>query len=405
MKVILINMIKKIPYIITFILASVCFILNANAEEKIDKNDIFTRYVKDMPKLQEISDEDFKKQSKLIHKKPYGQKDLEYSIRIPNSWKVAEEKTSSNFNLSKKLFLNLNVFYGKPNMFGRSRIEIQALNLEKMLTAEQWYLKYLLDSGYTTEGFVVHNYNRVEALIIVMEGDIPYYLRTLVVLNGDKVLLVNYYVPSSDMQSQASVQAKVIESFSVKNNTERENIELDKYVFLDIAELYFPKGWNVYAKPFKDIDRLNVIVLSERKFTDSAGYKTVVNTEGKIYATVVSASAQPYLINEIQAYKKKIEKNGILLGDRIKLKRKLTYGEDMDFAITEVYKGIDSSNKNAEYEFWITIMVGGNYYYFITLLTPSRSQRFGVWADNTQNYRLIMKEFTPISGAFIKRDF
>ncbi len=377
----------------------------AHAKVEIDKNDIFVRYKKDMPKLPEIADEDFRKATNPVRKKPYDQDVLEFSIRIPEKWKAVEEKSSSNFILSQKLFLDLSKFYGKPTIFGRSRIEIQALNLEKNLTAEQWYLEYLLDSGYTTEGFVVHNANKVESLIIIMEGDIPYYLRTLAVLNGNKVVLLKYFVPANNMQDQASMQAKVIESFSLLNKVERAHEKLEKYIFLDIAELSYPNDWTVYAKPLKNVDRISVVVLSERKFTDVSGNTTAVNTEGKIDVTLVSAAVQSSLVDEIKNYKRKIEKNGILIADKIDIGEKLSYAEDMDFSLTEAYKGIDSTNDNSEYEFWFTVMVGGNYYYFITLLTPSRNQRFGVWAENTQNYRLVVEKFEPMSGAFLERDF
>ncbi len=383
----------------------ICTSFSFDAYAKSGKGDIFTRFKKPMPELKLMSRQEFNKATRPVRKKPYGQDVLEYSIRIPKGWTEREDKSSSNFLLSQKLFLGLNVFYGKPSPDGRSRIEIEALNLEGSLTAEQWYLKYILEGGLTTEGFITHDGNKIESLMVVMDQDSSYYVRTMVLLNGDKVVMVKYFVPAQLIRVEAPMQEQVLSSFKLINKVNRTPVKMSKYRFLDIAELKYPSSWKLFAKKLRTIDRMDVSLLNLREIEAQEGRPLSVSTEGKLEVALVTASHSSTLIDEVKKYKQKIEADGMLIGEQIEVVDKIDYNENIDFAITEVYRSVDSTNNLSEYELWFSVMVGGNYYYFFTLLTPSRNERFALWAENSQNYKEILKSFTPMSGAFMERDY
>lgn len=370
-----------------------------------EKEDIFTRFKKPLPEIPLLSEEDFYKATMAINKKPYSQKVLEYGIRLPKNWTEREDKSSSNFSLSKKLFLELNVYYGKPTIAGRSRVEVQALDLDSNLTAEQWYLRYILEGGYTLESFVTHSDNKVESLMVTMEKDYSFYVRTLVMFNGDKAIMVKYFVPIHYIQEQAAMQAQVLQSFSLKNTVERTDIETKSYRFLDVAELRYPESWKVYSKPLRSVDRIDITIVNVNEIAGQFAESSTSITNGKLEVKLVAAAVQDSLINEIKVYKQKVESSGILIGDKISAGGDISYNNRMNFAITEVYLGIDSTNSLSEYEYWFTVMVGGNYYYFLNLLTPSRNENFAVWADNTQSYKNIVESFRLMSGAFMERDY
>ncbi len=382
---------------------------SAQCAAQTNKNDIFARFKKSIPEVPEISNEEFIEKTRLIRKTPHGQNVLKYSMRVPKEWTLKEDSGSSNFLLSDKLFLELNTFYGKPTISGRSRIEISALNVDSNLTTEQWYLKYILESGYTTEGFVTHDDGSVESLMVIMEQENSFYLRTRVFINGQKVIVVKYYVPVHYMQEQAAIQKSVLNSFKLEIEVPRPEAKMQIYRFLDVAELPYPVNWKVIAKPLRSVDRMRVSVVNLGKQAGSSvlgGKKGITSaaTQGKMDVTLVSSSVQHSLIDEIEGYKEDIEANGVLIAEKIEESHVFQYKNEIDFAITEVYKGVDSSSKLSEYEFWFTVMVGGNYYYFLMLLTPSRNESFVTWAENTQNYKAMIKGFTPLAGAFLDRD-
>ncbi|MCK5384505.1 MAG: hypothetical protein KAJ29_02940 [Alphaproteobacteria bacterium] len=369
---------------------------------------IFDRFKKPMPELPLPSYEKFVEVSRPIAKKPYDEEVLAYSMRISKDWEEGVDKSSTNFILSEKLFLELSSYYSPPTISGRSRIVIEALNMEGNLTAEQWYIKYILEGGYTTEGLIVHNTNKVESLMVVMEGDYSYYLRSLAMINGDKIIVVKYYVPMHYFKDQAVMQAMVIASFQMTHPIKRKYSEMLPYRFLDIAEIRYPLGWNIYAKPVRNMDRLKVTILNTRKIGTAYNPTTkgtgTTTTEGKLDVTIISSTVKNTLVEEIEEYKGQIESEGMIIGERLPESYEFTYSDNIDFAVTEVYRGVDSSDNMSEYEFWYTVMVGGNYYYFITLLTPSRDDMFVVWAENIENYKLIVANFRPMIGAFLERN-
>lgn len=389
------------------LLVGAILVTNQAAAQDKKKADIFERFKKPMPELPAMSPEEFRKETRLVSKKPYGKKELAYSMRIDKDWIEAADKTSANFMLSKKLFLELSEYYSPPTIAGRSRIVIEASNLEGNLTAEQWYIKYILEGGYTTDGFVTHSPNKVESLMVAVEDDKSYYIRTIVMINGSMVIMVKYFVPTAEIQKQAAMQEQVLASFSLTHKVKREYPEMDSYRFLDIVELKYPEGWNIVTTPIRNVDRLKATVLNvhEIRMVDRNGSERVSkNTKGKLDVLVISATVQNTLVEEIAEFKKKIEADGMLIGDRIPEEYNFSYADSMDFAITEVYSGIDTSSGVNDYEFWFTVMVGGNYYYIVMLLTPSRNDMFADWADNIQNYKRIVANFRPMSGAFVDRE-
>ncbi len=384
------------------IIMILCIVSSSNAYAQAARDlDIFERFKKPMPEIKLLSDEEFLDATKPIVKKPYGEEVLAYSMRIDKTWEEGIDRSSGNFVLSEKLFLELNSYLGKPTIAGRSRIEVEGLNLDGNLTAEQWYIRYILEGGFTTEGFITHNPNKVESLMVVMEKDYSYYLRTLVLINGAKVIMVKYYVPIHYIQDQAVMQAMVLKSFELTHKKARVYQEMAAYRFLDIAEFKYPPSWKVFARPVRDVDRLDVTLLN---MSEVSGQSEARSTEGKLDVLVVSSTVKNTLLEEIEDYKKKIEAEGMLIGEKLTENYEFTYAKNIDFGITEVYKGIDSNDNLSEYEFWFTVLVGGNYYYFVMLLTPSRNELFATWADNTQNYKIMLQEFTPMVGAFLERD-
>ncbi|PCI56247.1 MAG: hypothetical protein COB36_05570 [Alphaproteobacteria bacterium] len=390
---------------LVLLLTLVSFTLHSPHTFAAGAEDIFTRFKKAMPKVNKLSDEEFEKATKSVKKKPYGEKALAYNLRIPEDWTEKDSGSSSNFVLSSKLFQELNVFYGKPTVYGRSRLTIDVLKLEGNLTAEQWYLKYILEGGFTTVGFVVHNEKRVESLMVFLEKDRSFYVRTVVLFNGDNVIMVRFYVPVANIAVEAAMQAQVIESFTLLYEVEKPAVEMMTYSFLDIIDLKYPKGWRVYTKPVRDLDRMTVTLMNTKEFLNKYGLIESSSTQAKMDVTVVSSSSQSTLVEEVAKYKQKMERDGMLIGKKLETDDAFIYNENIDFALTEIYEGGDASNEFSEYEFWFTVMVGGNYYYFLMLLTPSRNDRFGIWAENTQNYKRIVEEISPMAGAFLERDY
>tara|TARA_B100001989_G_scaffold240553_1_gene205720 strand:- start:3171 stop:4361 length:1191 start_codon:yes stop_codon:yes gene_type:complete len=360
-------------------------------------------YEKPMPEMDSLDFEAFKKDARMYKKRPYQQDVLAYKIYLPQDWKQGEEKKSSNFLMNEKLFQELSVFYGPPKIAGRSKIVIQAINMKYDLTAKQWYIKYILESGYTMQGFVVHHERKVESLMIVMENDIAYGLRTLAHINGDKVILTQYYLPLTYWEEEKSLQEAVIKSFDLVKNINIKIGKSQKFQFLDVAEVFHPAHWQVAALPFRTVERMTVKFLSVKEsMMASSENISYSSAEGNVDVVLVSKNLSNSLIEEIKKFRRELEGTGLLVGDKLK-DYDVSYktNDKVSFSISEVYEGIDSNSDFIDYELWFTVMVGGNYFYFLTLLTPSQQEDYIAWAKNTRGYKEIVETFTPMTGAFI----
>lgn len=374
----------------------------ASAATTSGVSDGIERFKKPMPPVDLMPEQQFLDMTQEHKAVPYGDKSLGYSIRWPKDWVAGEDKGSSNFELNTKLFTSINIWYSPPRMGGRSRIEVKAVDLAFQLTAEQWFLQNVLESGQTLEGFLVHNENKVEALMIIMEDDTSYYVRTVTILNGKRVLQAQFFVPMFFWNDERALQAQCLSSFSITYPTESIIENMLVFQFLDVAEVKYPESWKVRSKPLTSVERMNVKFLNIRETKNKIG-RVDESIEGQVDATLVSAQTSSSLIAEIEQYKKTLEGTGMLLGKKIENKEDLDYSKNFSFALTEVYEGIDSTNDAMEYELWVSVMVSGGFYYFISLLTPSRNETYFTWARNTQTYKQIINGTIPSAGGFLDK--
>ena len=393
---------QKLIYVLFVILFSFVNAHAVHAASARQDQDIFKQIKKPMPKIAPLSDADFMNATKRVEKIPHGDKALAYSMRIDKEWTEGRGGVSMNFLLSEKIFLELDTYVSRPTISGRSRIEIEAMNDDDNLSAEQWYISYITEDGLTPEAFVTHSSNKVESLMVVMERDYSYYQRTLVVKNGSKIIMVKYYVPIHYFQEQGPMQAKVLESFKITYPQEETEQEMLMHKFLDISELYYPKGWEIFIRPRERMELTLAKVISVK-----GDYGQVIGkkTEGRLYVMVDMVDDEYATLSEdLERYKEKIEIQGMLFGKKLQEDYDFKYAGNMKTPITEVYEGVDSNNTQVEYELWVTAMRGGEYNHFILLMTPSRNEMFRVWAGNTQAYKEVLENYRLSSGAFFRRD-
>ena len=376
--------------------------LSANhAYAKYGDVDVFEWFKKPMPELPLANQEAFEKATKPVEEVPHNDEALAYSMRIKNTWQKDGGVGAQNTLFGKKLFLNVSSFVGKPTVYGRSRIDIEAKNLDEDLTAKQWYIGYVVEQGNTIEGFIDHSDNRIESLMIVTRHDYSYYLRSLVLVNGSKIIMVKYYVPIENFLQQAVMQEMVLSSFSLTNIKERERGEMLSHKLRDIAQVKYPSGWKVFAN---SRDGKEVTIANIREVVKEVGWtgqKLVESSmEGKVYV-MVTPRVEGEDHNEIlEEYKRKVESEGIFFGSEIPDETKFQYTKQVSSATTKIHKGTYSKNTQADYELWVSVMTAGKYNYFMLLLTPTRNEEFMNWAVNTQSYKVMLKELVLLNNAF-----
>ncbi len=361
------------------------------------KEDLLARFKKPMPEVEPMPEKDFLDQTEVFEQRPTGDKALAYNIRIPSDWTKAEDAASSNFQISDKLLTQVAIFYGPPSIYGQERLEIKAVTLEFDMNAEQWFLINLMTRGLTTEGYKAHDQRRVEAMLLIMEKDVSYVLRTIVQINGKRVILVEHYVPVDLWDQRAGLQEKLLSSFKLINPIHLSVVKLEPYQMLDIAQINYPDIWQESPDSLTSVERLGVKFLNYTKFEGNKyDFKnTNPNLEGVIDVLLVATWSTPSLLDEIETFKKTSEINDLLIGERIDLIDDVTYHDTVGFGVVEAYKVLNNKDNLMEYEFWLSVLVSGNYYYFMSLMTPSRNDNYKLWVTNTQSFKLLVANTKP----------
>jgi len=348
---------------------------------------ILNQYKKPLPVVPAMDDAAFQEATTYYKETPFGDEQLAYEISLDKSWKKMTDGGLSNYKLSNRLLGEVARYYGPPGLEARSRFTIHALDLEYQLSAEQWFLQYVLANGFTPMGIKVHNENKVEALYVLLEKDITYVVRAIAHLNGKRMVLAQYFITDQVWNDENSMQAKSIDSFKLTNIKEEIIEKMLAFQFLDVAEFKYPVSWDLRAPPLRSIDRMGIKLINTQK----GG-----SLDGQIEVHLSSTFVAKSLIEEVERFKKGIEEKGLILGELIEKEDGYIFDDNIQFASVEVYGVTDKNGALVNYEFWFTVMASGGYYYFVTLLTPARDDDFFVWSRNTETYRLVVQSVTPL---------
>ncbi len=356
-----------------------------------------------MPKIELMPQEEFEKKTALHDVKVAGDEALSYTFRLPKDWKKPNEDPSlQTYSLSNKILNELTRFYGPPVLDTRSYFSVQALNLEFKLAAKDWLLKHLLENGYSIQGLAGYGDDRAEALYVYINNDISYVVRIAAQINGRRIVLAQYYMPTDNWDNEKQMQAQVISTFALTHPVKEAVEEMQIYHFLDISEFRYPVSWEFKSAPLKSADRMSFQLL--KVASEKVRYKTKYKTlDGKLQVDIVSYFATESLEKEKKSFMEGLSKIGLIIGDPIETHDDTKFQTGVKPAKTEVFKAMDSDDKLLSYEFWTTVLEAGDYYYFVSLITPSRDADFGVWLRNVQTYKLVIEEFKPLEDSITNR--
>lgn len=348
---------------------------------------ILQTYDKPLPEMALIGQMTFEQATTLQQDTPYSDEALAYAVRIPKGWSAQGGGATDMFGLSNRVLTELARYNSPPRgEIPQSFFRLQALTLDYQTTASQWFTLWAQERGLTLEGLKNHPDGRVEALYITLEGDTTYAVRMLAQVNGKNMIVAEYFIPVDVWDDEKAMQASVIHSFRLKSMQNVTIEDMKSHEFLDVAAFSYPSSWRLQVSPVRTADQMSARAIS------NSSSRTL---NGQIDVSLVSANIVESLENEIQRYKSDLETTGLVIGDKIEKKTGYKLDPAMKFALVEVYKADDSTRRLVGYELWLAVMSSGDYYYFITMLTPSRDDDYSIWARNSEIYKLVLESVKP----------
>ncbi len=348
---------------------------------------IMGQFKKELPKYEFMPEKDFKEKTALYDTVPFEDKELSYSIRLPKIWKESENLSLNTYKVSDKILGEIVRYYSEPRLGDRSRFAIQVLQLDYEISALHWFMNHVITNAITLEGIKEYNKSKVEALYVTIEEDVSYAVRVVAQMTGDRMVLAKYYTPISYWDEERVMQNQVMSSFNLKYPKAVHIEDLKSIQFLDVAEMKYPKSWFLKKPNMRSVDDMSVRLVSLNEIN-------VLN--GKIDIAMISTYSQRNLEDQFDWHKKEIEKTGLEIKYLMeKAEDQFTFHPEMDFSFVDVYKAQNKIPYIINYELWIAVMAGQGYFYYVTLLTPSRDEEFFVWSRNLESMKIVVENLGP----------
>lgn len=380
---------KKSVFVFVLSLLLVNFSLSAEAQQIKDQ------FTAPMPEIEMTPIPAFKKESFITNLDSSSSPELSFNMRIPNGWKETT-KASIDSDIGQKVLSELKSFFGPANLYApRSQITVEAVELDYDYTAERWFIQYLLSNGYNIRGLEAESDTKADALYVYIKDSVSYAVRARAIVNGTKVLFAQYSVPLERYNEEKVNMAHVMNSFNIKKVVEEDVEEMEKYQFLDIAEFQHPVSWKLRSLPIRSIDRMKVELFNIRELETGWYGEKEQRLDGQIDINLVSIFASETLEEEFELFKTEVETNGLTMGEVLEERDDFLFTEDFDFVDTKVYSVTGQEGNVVAHELWVTIMLAGEYYYFVTLFTPSRDHDYFLWARNVESYKLVTRNLKP----------
>lgn len=346
--------------------------------------------IQDIAPVKLMSQEEFESKTDLIQETPFGDESLAYSLRLPKGW-VSNVKAPVDILTKEEgaSLLGIVASYVSPAKdHMRSYFSVESLELNYNVLAKQWFTNYVVNQGYSLEAVTVHSDEKVEAFYVDVDGDYSYAVRIIAQRNGARMILKRYGIPMQWFGGDKAMQAQVLASFALTNPTSENAEKMKKYGFLSESYLDYPETWELIPTRIRSVNRMKATLIQDT--VDDVSRQNKVNTlDGQITIFVTSRYEKTTLKKEVQLFKEKLEIPNYSLGGFLE-KRDLKYHSDILFGATEVYSLLPDRTTKVDYELWVSVMYGDDYYYILSLLTPTREADFYKWARNTEAFRHVV---------------
>ncbi|MFN3827618.1 MAG: hypothetical protein ACK4NR_08350 [Micavibrio sp.] len=329
-----------------------------------------------------VSEEDEEAMRK--YKKRVQRETQDYSAENLKSKKMERERRAENLNTS--LLGPVAKYVGPTSAYVTSRLEIYAMQLTQGMTTRNWFLNYILGRNYTLMGMEQVTKNRVDAEYVLLDNGVSYVVRTAAISNGDRMVLISYYVPEKKWEAEKALQEDCLDSFRFLNPEKDRTDDRQIYGFLDFVKFSYPGTWRLIAPNIDSIENMKV------KLIYTVDSQTL---DGEIDVSIISTELDTTLMKEVDYLREDLEERGFKIGENLPVNDAYTFDRSITFNRIEAYSIENDEKSYIDYEYWLGIMVEDRYYYFVTMVTPGRKADFYTWARNTEAFSMIVQSMMP----------
>ena len=352
-----------------------------------------TKYTSDLPGAEVMTVAGFEKITTLKQVKPFADHSFSYSIRIPNQW----EDTGNILRNDRDQGLTYGSIaeYTGPQSFGISpRIEVQIFELKNAIGAFHWLYDYLIGSGVSVEAIEYLDWDRAQALYVVFERGASFKVRSKVVLSGSKIVQISYLIPVSNWVGEKDLQAHLIDHFGIMDVPDEPVEPIRNFEIFNVINFSFFESWRFSAGKVTNVQdiQFNFTHESDRPKEPNDRF---LHIDGNLNVRLLGLDLNPNLAEILDGITKKAEASGYDLGAVIESVSTFAPKNGVEVIGIESYQLLDRSGTRIDHELWVAILKSAEYYYILSLDTPSREGKYLEWAHNIAALKILVESIVP----------
>ena len=305
--------------------------------------------------------------------------------------------THSSLGLSRALIGDLARFRSPVVNTMRATIAVQSIKLDHEISAENWLKSHILSNKYALQGAItVTSEKKAGANCIEtrLDGSSSYIYIT-VQINGNDAVIVRFDSPLALKDVLAFVRNKIVDSFRFILVTDRPIETLKSFTFGSALKFRYPESLvvnhvDIGDARFMSAQFYNII---REGMVDKDKGKSISQIQGLIRFVVVRRNHNTSLKKEANDVKDFVGKilnvdfRKLVSSDKIKTSNRFL------FSRYEVYEVAPRKNNPIPQELRFVALGDKNWYVFGLLFSPSESENFYAWANNTQDFDMMIKDF------------
>ncbi|MFH1157360.1 MAG: hypothetical protein V1721_00505 [Pseudomonadota bacterium] len=328
-------------------------------------------------------EESFKENTKPLHKLPFNDTKLEFSILLPKDWTIEninQEKTS--INQDQRLLGDIILSRSPVVNEAQAILSIQFISLDREISAENWLKNYASMSNYSIDGKIdaVSNKRASAYFVFMADGQITYTYATLQ-MNRNVAVMMQLKLPPALREPMKFLQKRVIDSFGLIMATD-DPVETQKFFsFRDAMRFSYPESWLLYYPDLNDINNMSVQIHNVTK----AG-----KVEGLIRFVAVRRAPGTKLRDEVAKLKRYFDEFLLIDVKNLVSSNTASVYDRFIFSRYEVYQVSFRKQGDSVKELRLVMLGDKEWYIMLFLLAPSEEEDLFSWSRDVQTFDLIL---------------
>jgi hypothetical protein len=365
-----------------------------------------------LPDGKTITPAEIKEKTQLTQQVPFGDKELEFRIRLPRNWVMSEfARYGTQGKENYAVLTNIARYFGPAIEDARPYVWVEVEHLPKYITAETWARSYMIKRGFSPEALEIDSDTRVEALYVEIRDLQSYAVHSAFQIEGDKMLLVEYGVPIHSYDDYKDMMGLTLNSFKLVRPIDRKIEEIKDYRLLNVIKFKHYASWQVKneytestLKPSVELQNPQNIKLDSSSINTSKMHSLqgliLVNAwrQSTLYSPEKNMEEINKRLQELSIVLKSPTEDALTLPPRegfTKISQtqylaQVDLNQNKAASSTEQFGIVRSEESKTLQEVWITTLDNGYYLSYLTMISPLKATNYVVWAQNMAAYKLLI---------------